>query len=96
MINKIVKAVETTNLPLSRIAPFCGINNQTLRNWMRDGKLYQYQIDFGIIKKSDLSIKQKREVNLYQRVTVALENVKKYYLQKIKEIEEKKADAKAK
>ena len=92
---KIVTAVETTNLPLYRIAARCGITYQTLRNWLRDGEHYQQQIEDGKLKKSNLNIKQKRKLDLYLDVEDARSQVESSYLQRIHEIAEKKEDVKA-
>ena len=45
--SRIVTIVETTHLPLCRIASHCKITYQTLRNWLRDGEDYQKQIEDG-------------------------------------------------
>ena len=92
---KIVTAVETSNLPLYRIAAHCGITYQTLRNWLRDGEDYQQQIEDGKLKKSNLNIKQKRKLDLYLDVEDARIQVESNYLQRIHEIAEKKKDIKA-
>ena len=92
---KIVTAVETSNLPLYRIAARCGITYQTLRNWLRDGEDYQQQIEDGKLKKSNLNIKQKRKLDLYLDVEDARSHVESNYLQRILEIAEKKEDVKA-
>ena len=72
---RIVTAVELSNLPLYRIAAYCGITYQTLRNWLRDGEEYQKQLDDGKKKKSDLNTKQKKELDLYLRVENARTHV---------------------
>ena len=92
---KIVTAVETSNLPLYRIAAHCGITYQTLRNWLRDGEHYQQQIEDGKLKKSNLNSKQKRKLDLYLKVEDARSQVESNYLQRIHEIAEKKEDVKA-
>lgn len=92
---RIVTAVEMTNLPMYRIASYCEITYQTLRNWLRDGEDYQKQLEDGKIKKGDLTTKQKRELELYLRVEVARTNVEVRYLNRIHEIAEKKEDFRA-
>lgn len=94
-IEKIVNAVETTGLPISRIAPYCGFSYQTLRNWLIEGEHYQQLIEDGKLKKSNLNIKQKRKLELYLKVEDARQKVISYYLQKIREFEEEKENDKA-
>ena len=93
--SRIVTIVETTHLPLCRIASHCKITYQTLRNWLRDGEDYQKQIEDGKIKKGDLTTNQKRKLDLYLRVGLARTNKEVGHLQKIHEIAEKKEDIKA-
>ena len=92
---KIVTAVETSYLPLKRIAEYCGITYQTLHNWLKAGEDYQTQIEEGKIKKGDLTTKQKREVDLFLRVGVARTNKEVRNLTKIQALAEKKEDIKA-
>ena len=92
---RIVSAVEGSNLPLCRIAASCEITYQTLRNWLRDGEDYKQQLENGRIKKSDLTANEKRKLDLFLRVEVARTNVEKGYLERIQEIAEKNNDARA-
>ena len=93
--SRIVTIVETTHLPLCRIASHCKITYQTLRNWLRDGEDYQKQIEDGKIKKGDLTTNQKRKLDLYLRVGLARTDKEVGHLQKIHELAEKKEDIKA-
>ena len=92
---RIVTAVEETRLPLHRIAVYCGITYQTLWNWLRDGEAHLQQLEEGKIKKSDLNTNEKKELDLYQRVTVARMNLEIGDLKRIYEIAEEKGDVKA-
>ena len=92
LTERIVTAVEETHLPLCSIAPYCGITYHTLRKWLRDGGIYQKLLEDGKIKKSVLNTKQKKELDLYLRVKNAQTKVKSEYLQRIREIVEKKED----
>ncbi len=72
---RIVTVVEVSNLPLHRIAAYCGITYQTLRNWLRDGEEYKQQLEDGKIKKSDLNTNEKKKLDLYLRVENARTHV---------------------
>ncbi len=92
---QILFAVEETHLMLHRIAANCGITDQTLRNWLRDGEVHLQQLEEGKIKKSDLNTNEKKELDLYQRVAVARADIESRCLQRIHEIAEEKRDIKA-
>ena len=92
---RIVTAVETSHLPLCRIASYCEITYRTLRRWLKAGEEFQEQIEDGEIKKGDLTTNQKRELELYLRVEHARSNKEVGHLQKIHELAEKKEDIKA-
>ena len=95
VIERIVTSVETSVLPLYRIAASCGITSRTLRNWLRDGEDYQHQINNSEINESDLNTNQKLKLDLFLRVEVARTNVETGYLNRILEIAEKKGDIRA-
>ena len=95
MINGMADAVKETRLPLKMIARVSGITYQTLRNWLKNGEGWKQQIEEGKIKKGDLTTKQKREIELFEKLSVE-RNVKvKGYLDKIHEFAEKHEDIKA-
>lgn len=91
----IVGGVKESILPLCRIASSSGITYQTLRNWLRNGEAYQQQLEEGKIRKRDLSIKQKREVELFSRVEEARTDNELGYLERIHKIADEKDDIKA-
>ena len=92
---RIVTAVEESSLPLHCIAAYCGITDKTFRNWLRNGEAHLQQLEEGKIKKSDLNTNEKKELDLYQRVTVARMNLEIGDLKRIYEIAEEKGDVKA-
>ena len=92
---RIVTTVETSHLPLCRIASHCEITYRTLRRWLQAGEEHLKQIEDGEIKKGDLTTKQKRELELYQRVEHARTNKEVGHLDKIHKLAEKKEDIKA-
>lgn len=61
MSERIVTAVEVSNLPLYHIAAYCEITYQTLRNWLRYGEDYQKQIEDGRIVSSKIPIDLKNQ-----------------------------------
>jgi len=70
MIKGMEKAKKDTRLPLKMIAMVSGITYRTLRKWMKDGEEYKQQIEDGKIKKGDLTTKQKREIELFEKLSV--------------------------
>lgn len=96
LIERIVTVIQTTDLPLSRIAEdYCQITEHTLRNWIRNGEKYKQQLEEGKIRKSDLNTQQKREMKLYTRVGSASAQRESEYLQKIHDIATEKKDIRA-
>lgn len=94
-MKEITKAVEDSILPLKWIAENAGITDQTLRNWIRNGRESKQKIEDGQITKSDLSIKQKRELELYLRIKKARPKHIPYTMERIHEIAEKEEEIRA-
>ena len=93
-ISSIVEAIES-RLPLKMTARIAGITYQTLRNWLKSGEELKQQIEDGKIKRGDLTTKQRREVELYEKVSIQRTYKVQYYLDKIHDIAEKKEDIRA-
>ena len=87
--------IATSDLPLVRVANYAGISYQTFRNWMRNGEEHKHRLEKGEIKKSDLTTKQKHELDLFLRVDEA--NIKKEQdlIKTLKEYAADKKDVKA-
>lgn len=95
MINGMVEAVLKTRLPIKMIARVSGITYQTLRNWLKNGEKYKQRIENGEIKKGDLNTAQKREIKLYEKLSVERTYKVQGYLDKIHAFAEKHEDIKA-
>ena len=95
MIKGISAAVGETLIPLKHIAMTSGITYQTLRNWLRNGEEYKQQIEDGKITKGDLTTKQKREVELFEKVGTERSGKVKGYLDAIHKLADKQEDIRA-
>ena len=95
MLKGIVVAINETRLPVKMIARVQGITYQTFRNWMNQGEEYKQQIEEGKLKKGDLTTKQKREMELYEKCSVERSGKVKSYLDRIHEFAEKHEDIRA-
>lgn len=94
MVKGIADAVRLL-IPLKYIAATNGITYQTLRNWLKQGEEYKQQIEDGKIKRGDLTTKQRREVELFEKVGNERSDKVQGYLDKIHEFAEKKQDIRA-
>lgn len=94
MIQGMTEAKKNTRLPLKMIAMVSGITYRTLRKWLKDGEEYKYQIEEGKIKKGDLTTKQKREIELFEKLCVGSVDRVETYMDKIYNFAESKKDIK--
>ena len=95
MIKGIVIKIKESRMPLTKVAERSGITYQTLRNWLKNGEQLKQQIEDGKIKRADLTTKQKREVELFEKVNIERFEKEKGYLDRIHEIADKKEDIRA-
>lgn len=91
-IDGIVNMVEDTNLPMIRISAFAGVTRGTLERWLQNGENTQKKLEAEAVRKGDLSLLQKREVELFLRVEEALSRKESVYLKRIEDLSEKNED----
>ena len=94
MIEGMEYAKKKTRLPLKHIAMVSGITYRTLRKWLKDGEEYKQQIEEGEIKKGDLTTKQKREIELFEKMCVGSVDRVGTYMDKIYDYAVKHEDIK--
>ena len=71
MIKGITKAMSESRLPLSRIAMFSGITYRTLKNWLARGQKFHEEIQGGQKLKGDLTLDEKRLLELFLKLEEA-------------------------
>lgn len=93
-IDGIIEMVKTTKLPIIRISAFAGVTRGTLERWLRNGENNQKKLEAGDVSKSDLSLLQKREMELFLRVEMTLAEKEEKYLKQIEDFSAEKGDIK--
>ena len=93
-IEMIIEGIKS-RLPLELVARSSKITYQTLRNWLNSGEELKQQLEDGKIERGDLTTKQRREIELYEKVFLVKTQKERGYLDKIHDIAEKKEDIRA-